>query len=315
MNINMIILICGLVVLCMCTYMLYLTKKIENNYISLTSRIERLERGGNIERQECIGDQCTLENRKKKESIENIRVNNESYNMSNNEMPGGFMSLMSGMGLPNIFGHLNKGNYDMTGEIIEEESQTSNELLDDIERLKEELGDEELEDGDSEDLRNLVEENKDNTELSKEKIDEEILSNGRVMKNNVNVMSQFDELDDVEESDNNELERYINNIGESNVDIDLEKHLAEQPDTVSSMSLSAIQQLTEPFANASTEVKVNIIANNWKLSDLKELCKKNNIAQNGNKQILVKRLIEKYPEIFEKEIPKEKNVEEQEINN
>jgi hypothetical protein len=313
MNTNMIILICGLVVLCMCTYMLYLTKKIENNYISLTSRIEKLERGVRIE-EECIGDKCNLDNKRKKESIENIRVNNESYNMSNNEMPG-IMSFMSGMGLPNIFGHLNKGNYDMSDEVIEEESQTSNDLLNDIERLKEELGDEEIEDEDSEDLRNLVEENKDNTELSKEKIDEEILSNGRVIKNNFNVMSQFDELDDVEESDNNELERYMNNIRESNVDIDLEKHLAEQPDTVSSMSLSAIQQLTEPFANASIEVKVNIIANNWKLSDLKDLCKKNNIAQNGNKQILVKRLIEKFPEIFEKELPKEKNVEEQEINN
>ena len=79
-------------------------------------------------------------------------------------------------------------------------------ILNDIERLKEELGDEEIEDEDSEDLRNLVEENKDNTELSKEKIDEEILSNGRVIKNNFNVMSQFDELDDVEESDNNEQE-------------------------------------------------------------------------------------------------------------
>ena len=113
-------------------------------------------------------------------------------------------------------------------------------------------------------------------------------------------MSQFDDLEDTEPLDNDELEAYIKESN-SNARDDLEQHLSNQPDTLSNISISGIQKIIEPFSDASLEVKINIIANNQKLSDLKDLCKNYGLTTKGNKQELVKRLLDKYPNLFDKE--------------
>jgi hypothetical protein len=310
MNTNLIILICGLVVLAMCGYMLYITKKIDQTYSILNKRLERLETNRGIPKElECEDGICKIPQR--------VNIEKPIQTMNNSGMSGGIF--------PSFLNNMLFNNNRMGYTELDNHSQNSNEIMNDIQRLRQELGDEDIDDvsEDLEDIQEIDEEdvelinaNIDKTTVSNENIDkDDILSNGKIKNENIrNNMSQFDELDDTEPVENNELDVYMNSKLNENMESDLEKHLDEQPDTVSNLSISAMQQLTEPFANASIEVKVNIIANNWKLNDLKELCKKNNITHNGNKQQLVKKLIEKYPDIFEKEQPKEKNEEEHQVN-
>lgn len=112
-------------------------------------------------------------------------------------------------------------------------------------------------------------------------------SNKTTLKNN---LSQFEDLDDIEHIENNELDSYINQVIE-NHDIELEQHL----ETLSQTSLTDITKIE----NNNLEVKVDVIANTWKLSDLKEICKSNGLSQKGNKHELIKRILEHIPDVFE----------------
>jgi len=112
-------------------------------------------------------------------------------------------------------------------------------------------------------------------------------SNKIILKNN---MSQFEDLDDIDHIENNELDSYINQAIE-NRDIEFEQHL----ETLSQTSLTDITKIE----NNNLEVKIDVIANTWKLSDLKDICKGNGLSQKGNKHELIKRILEHIPDVFE----------------
>ena len=221
--------------------------------------------------------------------------------------------------LSSLFGSLLSGRQNNNFEVIEEED--SQELESDIQKLREEIGDdisevsENYEQDNSQtenqeiienEIKDLVNKNIDTTEVSTKEIDNatsevDVLSNGKILngKKKFNA-SQFDDLGDTDHIENDELEHYIRDSN-LNAKDDLEHQLSTQPDTLSNISISGIQKIVEPFSDASLEVKVNVIANNQKLSDLRDLCKNYGLGTKGTKPDLVRKLLDKYPKLFDKE--------------
>jgi hypothetical protein len=165
--------------------------------------------------------------------------------------------------------------------------ENSEDIRRDIENLKDTLGESWYYDtNDDDENQNIVESNN-------IVVDDELKTSGsNGVKNN---MSQFDELDDTEHIDNNELDSYMNhNILGSKLNNNLELEIE-----LDAMSNSSI---IDNDVNTSNSIKADIIYNNWKITDLKELCKTLNVSGKGNKLDIIKRLLNKDSTIFEHKI-------------